>query len=97
MDYKNIFPKRLKETRISRGKSQEQMAIALNISRPSYTTYETGKSYPKFENLMKIAEELNISIDYLVGLSETATNPSTTYNINQHNNKNAVINIGGKK
>lgn len=66
---KNTFSKRLKETRIKRGKSQEEMAIALDISRPSYTAYETGKSYPKFENLIKIAEELNISIDYLVDLS----------------------------
>ena len=31
--------------------------------------YETGTSFPKFENLMKIADILNVSIDYLVGLS----------------------------
>lgn len=69
MDYKTAFPKRLTEIRKERGKTQDEMAILIDISRPSYTSYEIGKSYPKFENLMKISEILDISIDYLVGIS----------------------------
>lgn len=69
MDYKTAFPKRLTEIRKERGKTQDEMAIEMDIARPSYTMYETGVSFPKFENLMKIATILNVSIDYLVGLS----------------------------
>lgn len=70
MDYRKAFPKRLTQVRKEAGKTQDEMAILMDISRPSYTMYETGASYPKFENLMIIADILNISIDYLVGLSD---------------------------
>lgn len=69
MDYKKAFPKRLTEIRKERKKTQDEMAIALDISRPAYTQYETGVNFPKFENLIKIAEILDVSIDYLVGLT----------------------------
>ena len=69
MNYKKEFPKRLTEIRKEAGKTQDEMAIAMDVSRPSYTMYETGVNFPKFENLIKIAEILNVSIDYLVGLS----------------------------
>ena len=55
--------------RKERQKTQDEMAVLMDISRPSYTQYETGVSFPKFENLMKIAEILDVSIDYLVGLT----------------------------
>lgn len=69
MDYKKAFPKRLTEVRKERKKTQDEMAIILDISRPAYTQYETGVNFPKLENLVKISETLEISIDYLVGLS----------------------------
>ena len=69
MDYKKAFPKRLTEVRKEAEKTQDEMAILIDISRPSYTAYETGAGFPKFENLMKIAEILDVSIDYLVGRS----------------------------
>ncbi len=69
MDYKTAFPKRLTEVRKEAGKTQDEMAILIDIARPSYTMYETGVSFPKFENLMKIAQILDVSLDYLTGLS----------------------------
>lgn len=69
MDYKKAFPKRLTEVRKEKNKTQDEMAIELDISRPAYTQYETGVNFPKLENLVKISEILNISIDYLVGIS----------------------------
>lgn len=91
MNYKKEFPKRLKQARIEKGKTQKEMAIELNIERPSYVTYETGKTYPKFENLMKIAEILEISIDYLVGLKDNKKVNNENYN--QSNNNIAIMNI----
>lgn len=69
MDYKKAFPKRLTEARKENNKTQDEMAIILDISRPAYTQYETGVNFPKFEKLVKLAETLNVSIDYLAGLS----------------------------
>ena len=69
MDYKKAFPKRLTEVRKERKKTQDETAIILDISSPAYKQYETGVNFPKLENLVKISETLEISIDYLVGLS----------------------------
>ena len=41
--------------------SQQQVADALNIDRTTYTKYETGKSEPNLETLVKIAAVFNIS------------------------------------
>lgn len=94
MNYKEEFPKRLKQRRIEKGKTQKEMAIALDIERPSYVTYETGKTYPKFENLIKIAEILEVSIDYLVGLKEKEeTIKMKETKIANINNNNGTINM----
>ena len=43
------------------------MAKELNISQPSYIRYENGTSEPTLENLKKIADVLDVSVDYLLG------------------------------
>lgn len=48
--------------------TQVDMAKMLNISRSTYTYYETGKSEPNFSNLRKIVAILgvdyNVMFDY---------------------------------
>ncbi len=57
----------LKKTRITKGFTQDVMAKKLNISRPTYTRYETGERKPDYETIKKIAVILDISIDVLLG------------------------------
>ena len=61
----SIFSDRLKEERKKAKITQVQMAKKLNITRPAYTQYETGKTQPSLENAKKIADILKISLDYL--------------------------------
>lgn len=57
------FGERLRTLRKNRTQySQDDMAKLINISRSTYTYYETGKSEPGFANLRKIAELL--AVDY---------------------------------
>ena len=42
----------------------------LNISQQAYASWERGAKKPTQENLVKIAQILDVSIDYLVGNSE---------------------------
>ena len=65
-----IFPNRLKELRKSRGITQKAMAEHLGIQETSYQHYEYGKREPNHENTMKIANILNVSVDYLLGNSD---------------------------
>lgn len=65
-----IFQRRLKEERLVNGFTQRDMAERLNITQPSYIRYENGKAEPSLENLLKIAEIFDVSVDYLLGRAE---------------------------
>ena len=58
---------RLKELRIKNNLTQAQVAEKLNISRPAYTYYETGKKQPSIETLKALADLYTTSVDYLIG------------------------------
>ena len=46
------------------------MAEKLGISQPAYASWERGVKKPTQDNLVRIAQILNVSVDYLVGNSE---------------------------
>ena len=67
------FAERLKELRKQAHLTQVELAKLLGIGQSSYADWERGKKKPTQENLVKIAQVLNVSIDYLVGNSEEKT------------------------
>ena len=64
------FSERLKDLRKQAGLTQVDVAEKLGISQPAYASWERGVKKPTQENLVKIAQVLNVSVDYLVGNSE---------------------------
>ena len=64
------FSERLKDLRKQAGLTQVDVAERLGISQPAYASWERGVKKPTQENLVKIAQILNVSVDYLVGNSE---------------------------
>lgn len=64
------FAERLKELRKQAHLTQVELAKRLGIGQSSYADWERDKKKPTQENLVKIAQILNVSIDYLVGNSE---------------------------
>ena len=64
------FAERLKELRKQAHLTQVELAKRLGIGQSSYADWERGKKKPTQENLVKIAQILDVSIDYLVGNSE---------------------------
>ena len=64
------FSERLKDLRKQVGLTQVDVAEKLRISQPAYASWERGVKKPTQENLVKIAQVLNVSVDYLVGNSE---------------------------
>lgn len=65
-----LFTERLRMIREKRGLSQAQLADAIGIKRPSYTTYEVGTSRPPLDKLFLIAQTLSVSTDFLLGLTD---------------------------
>ncbi|HBJ18928.1 MAG TPA: XRE family transcriptional regulator [Clostridiales bacterium] len=57
---------RLKEVRKARGISQVRMAMDLNVSQNTISRYETGEREADYAMLIRIADYLGVSIDYLL-------------------------------
>ena len=65
-----VFAERLTVLRKQYKYTQRQMADILGISQPSYIRYENDTSEPTQENLVKIADAFDVSVDYLLGRSD---------------------------
>ncbi len=61
-----MFHDRLNETRIKQGYTAQQMADILGVSLRAYRFYESGSREPNLSSLVKIADTLNVSLDYLL-------------------------------
>lgn len=61
---------RLKELRKGRNITQLKMAMDLNMSQNTISRYENGEREPGLEELVRIADYLDVSIDYLLGRTE---------------------------
>jgi putative transcriptional regulator len=68
------FSERLKNLRNQAQLTQVDVAEKLGISQPAYASWERGIKKPTQENLVKIAQILNVSVDYLVGNSDVKEN-----------------------
>lgn len=64
------FSQRLKNLRKQAHLTQVDIAEKLGISQPAYASWERGIKKPTQGNLVKIAQILNVSVDYLVGNSD---------------------------
>ena len=57
---------RIKELRERMGFTQEQFAESIELSASSYTKIENAFQKPALDTLIKIADRLTVSLDYLV-------------------------------
>ena len=67
---------RLRELRKKHGLSLAQLSDKLNsrglsISSDSLSKYERGEREPKLKTWQKLADFFNVSVEYLMGLSDT--------------------------
>ena len=65
--YTEILKHRLREMRLLKGYTQENIAKDLNVSQGTYNNWETGRRIPELQTILKIADYYNIELDYLFG------------------------------
>ena len=68
---KEKIGKKLKELRTNLNLSQQALADECKISQTTYSGYETGHYLINTTNLYYICKTYNISMDYLVGRTNT--------------------------
>ena len=61
---------RIKELRLEKGLSQEELGQFLNIQKSAISKYERGALEPNKTMLIKMSELFHCSVDYLLGLSD---------------------------
>ncbi|MDE7213709.1 MAG: helix-turn-helix domain-containing protein, partial [Anaeroplasmataceae bacterium] len=82
------FKERLKQYRLDKNLTQDDLARQLFVSRQAISKYETGRSYPNLETMQVIAKLLNVSLDELISKEEVAKETIIT---KQKNRKNRII------
>lgn len=65
-----MLGERLRDLRITTGKTQQDIADMLNLSRSAYALYETGKRQLNYESLLALAQCYGVSLDYLFGRTQ---------------------------
>lgn len=73
--YKYQFGNRLKSLRENKNIKQGNFAEKIGIARQSIGNYESGKQYPTIEILIKMADCLDCSLDYLLGRTDELGSP----------------------
>lgn len=66
---------RLRELRKEKNLSMKQLAEKFNLSESTISLYERGLHEPEFDTLKKFADYFDVTIDYLLGKSETMNRP----------------------
>jgi len=64
------FSERFKSLRKESKLTQDQLAKKFYINKSSISRYENGQQIPELETLEKLASFFDVSIDYLLGLTD---------------------------
>ena len=82
-----IIGRRIKEERIKRGLTQEELGNMVGVSKTAISYYERGKEQPKMEKLKKLTEVLNLTPNYIFG---SEINTVLEDDINYHTNISSI-------
>ena len=61
-----MFGKRLREVRMERRLTQQKLADSVSVALRSYQCYEQGVREPSLDILVRLADVLHVSTDYLL-------------------------------
>ena len=64
------FTTRFNELLKQSGKTQVEIAKALNVTKQCINDYKTGKSVPSLETFFSLCVFFDVSADYLLGLTD---------------------------
>ncbi len=66
----SVMAKRIKELRESKGLSQKDLADKFLVKQSVISKYERGVVNPSYDVLFKLAQVLDTTTDYLLGLTD---------------------------
>lgn len=60
------FPEKLRSARKAKSMNQTELAQAVGVTQRSLTNYECGKARPRDNVIRKLAEVLDVTVEYLI-------------------------------
>ena len=67
----SLFKLRLQQMRKKRELNQEELAGKAGLTSTAISHFESGSRKPSFDNLRKLADALEVSIDFLMGRTDS--------------------------
>ena len=64
------FANRLRELRIEKGVSQQEVGELVNMSKMAISHWEKGHSEPSIAQLIALSNYFSVTVDYLVGKTD---------------------------
>lgn len=71
------YNERIREIREDNSFTQQHIADYLNVGQRTYSDYESGKTRIPVDNLLKLAQFYDVSMDYITGASNQKSNYPT--------------------
>lgn len=65
------FSERLKKCRKEKRWKQREVADAIQVNLRTYQGYEAGRSEPSYAKLIALADFFDVSLDYLMGRTDS--------------------------
>ncbi len=86
------FGNRLRNLRKQRGKTQEQLAAAVNIGTVHLGNIELGKRGLSIDLMIELSNVLNVSLDYLIQNGAAADDPKrSTFGNTSRRNRSGLV------
>ena len=86
-----IIGKRLKEARLKKSMSQEELGNLLGVSKVSICGYEKGTRTPTMENFLDLIKILELEPDYVLGRDNTDN--EKLYELTKDNSKYKIARL----
>lgn len=68
-----MLPERIRNIRLKASHTQESLAVVIETSIRDVSRWENGESIPSADMLVRLADALNTSTDYLLGRTDDPT------------------------
>lgn len=70
------FSQIVKQLRLERGLTQQELADMVGLTKVTISQYETGKRKPSFEMIEALADVFHVDMNYLLGFTDKIQKPA---------------------
>lgn len=70
------FSQIVKQLRLERGLTQQELADMVGLTKVTISQYETGKRKPSFEMIEALADVFHVDMNYLLGFTDKISKPA---------------------